>query len=336
MRNRFYTWFGGKESPTEITPAEVLPKMPPGDAKYHVRIMQHLDHLLPQTGLTFILTWHVDDFHEAMQDGVVILAGDEKAQIPSYHRKVRAMFKTMGYWPNPLGESLRLPFPIAWRSLLRDARNGYIRFRRRLKYGPTGKIVAPHFEIPIGYFSLLDVEPPPIAQRPVDVFFAGFCNPAGWSLRVQYKARQQMAAAVEATRIALPQCRIEWLPQTGGFGQGLSPEEYTRSLANAKIALAPRGIIEESFRFIEGAKMGCVVISEPIPRRWYFQECPAVILREWSELPGVLSKLLADPEKMSQLSQRTRQWYESTISEAAVAKYMAECLTNAQVALRAR
>jgi hypothetical protein len=336
MRNRFYVWFGNRPNPAEIVPSEFLPQLQPGDSKYHVRILQNLEQLLPGQGLTFFLTWRVDDFHEAMQDAVVILVGEERNQTPSYRGKIRALFKTMGHRPNPLAKTLRLPFPIAWRTLLRDGRNTYINFRRSLKHGQGGKIAAPFYDIPPGYYSILEMEPPPIEERPVDVFFSGSCASRGWSLSAPYVARKQLAAAVEAARAALPHRRFNWQPQRGGFAQGLTPVEYTRALANAKIALAPRGNVDETYRLIEAAKMGCVVVGEPVAPRWYYRECPAVFLRKWSELPEILGSLLDSPAELTELSLRTRQWYDSNISESAVAQYIAGCLAKTDFSARVR
>lgn len=323
MRNRYYTWYGNRPEAEEIVPSGIAVSMPPGDARYHVGILAELERLLPDAGLTFFLTWRVDDFHPAMQDAVVMLVGEERTQVPTYHQKVRALFKTMGYRRDPLAATLRLPFAIAWRSLLRDARNSVISSRRAIKHGLKRRRV-PFFDIPPGYYSLLEMEPPAIEHRAVDVFFSGSCATAGWSLSAPYIARQRMAAAVEAARTALPQYRFEWQPQTGGFAQGLSPREYTAALANAKIALAPRGNVTETYRLIEAAKMGCVVVAERVSPRWYYRDCPVTFLRDWSELPAILAQLLADPAKLADLSARTRQWYESTICERAIAKFIAE------------
>jgi hypothetical protein len=45
-------------------------------------------------------------------------------------------------------------------------------------------------------------------------------------------------------------------------------------------------------------------------------------------LPGILSDLLADTPKLADISQRTRQWWDSTLSEGAVARFVAQCLTS--------
>jgi hypothetical protein len=295
--------------------------------------MQHLDRLLPAAGLTFVLTLHLDSFHEAMEDAVVILVGDERYQKPLYRGRVRAIFKDAGVRRSPLRATLRLPPPIAWRMLLRDARNRAVQAKRRLQYGLSAPVVAPMYEIPLGTSILLDIDPPPIEQRPVDVFFAGGVA-SGWTLRAKFVSRRQMAAAVAAARVALPQYRMEMRLVTPPNDQTFGPEWYTQTLANAKIALAPRGNSDETCRLFEAAKLGCVIVAETLPPRWYYQGCPVVWIRKWSALPDVLSSLLNDRARLSELSLRTRQWWDSTVSEAAIAKFIAQNLARTDPTLR--
>jgi hypothetical protein len=284
--------------------------------------------LLPGRGLTFVLTWHLDAFQETMEDAVIIMVGDEWYQTSSYQRRVRAVFKTGGIRRNSLRETLRLPPSIAWRWLLRDTRNSLIGIQRRWRYGPPGQPATPMRELPLGYSALRDIDPLPIDQRPVDVFFAGSLAMFKWTLRASVTARKQMAAALEEARAALPHYRIESLSAAPASGKRLSPEAYTHTLASAKIALAPRGNLDETYRLIEAAKLGCVIVSEPLPQRWYYQGCPAVSIPNWSALPGVLRGLLNDPATLKELSWRGRQWWDSTISEEAVANFMARCLAG--------
>jgi hypothetical protein len=328
VQNRFFLWLYSGASPVQIALEDPPPGIPATDVRYFVDILQRLDRLLPGEGLTFVLTWHLDAFHEAMEGAVVIMVGDERYQTPSYQRRVRAIFKMGGVRRNPLRETLRLPASIAWRALLRDARNSVTGMQRQWRYGPPGQLVTPMYELPLGYFKLRDINPPPIDQRPVDVFFAGSLAVSGWTLSASVPARKQMAAALAEARAALPQYRIESLLAAGTSGKGLGPEAYTQALASARIALAPRGNFDETFRLFEAAKLGCVIVSEPLPQRWYYQGCPAVSIPKWSALPGVLRGLLNDPTTLKELSRRGRQWWHSTISEEAVANFIAQRLAG--------
>ena len=332
MQNRFFLWLYSHAEPVLLDWEDLPSGLPATDLRYFLRILQHLDRLLPGAGMTFVLTWHLDAYHAVMQDAVILLIGDEQHQTPSYQGRVRAVFKTGGVRANPLLDTLRLPWPIAWRALLRDARNVSTRMRRWWRYGSPGKVTSRMGELPLGYFQLREAETKPLQQRPVDVFFAGVQAVSGWTLRASVAARQQMAAGLSAARAALPQYRFESLLAAFASGQRLSPEAYTQALANTKIALAPRGNFDETFRLFEAAKLGCVVVSDPLPQRWYHRDCPVVSIPQWSVLPGVLKGLLADPAKLSDLSQRTRQWWDAVLCEEAVARYIAKQLANASPA----
>ena len=253
MRNRFFLWLYSYVNPLQLDLHKLPPDLPATDLRYFLGILQNLDQLLPGAGVTFVLTWHLDSYDEIMKDAVILLVGDEQFQTPSYRRHVRAIFKTGGIRPNPLSETLRLPWSIAWRALLRDARNKLTGIERWLQHGTPGKAPAVRGVLPLGYFQLRDIGPVPVSQRPVDVFFAGVQAVSGWTLRASVAARKQMAAGLKAAEAVLPQYRIESLLAAFTSGRRLSPEDYTQALANAKIALAPRGNFDETFRLFEAA-----------------------------------------------------------------------------------
>jgi hypothetical protein len=328
MENRFFRWRGIDASPTQIVPKDLIPQLPATDSRYFVGILRHLDLLLPDAGLTFFLTWNLDAYHEAMENAVVLLVGDEQNQAPKYRHRVRVIFKTGGVRRSPLGETMRLPVSIAWRVLLRDARDRAVKVQRGFRKGSSGGAVTPMYEIPFGPFALMEYDPPPVEQRPMDVFFAGGAI-TSWTLRAKFVARRQMAAAMAAARAALPQMRTAEMGGAASSGKWLGPEAYTQSLANAKIALAPRGNCDaETYRIFEAAKLGCVIISEPLPSRWYYRGCPAISIPHWSALPGVLRELLNDPARLQQLSLRAREWWDTMICEEAVAKFIAQTMAG--------
>lgn len=299
MDNRFFRWRGIDESPTGIFPRVLLKQLPPIDVRYFVGVLLHLDQMLPGAGLTFFLTWHLDRFREEMKDAAVILVGNEYTKMPSYQSRVRVIFKTGGLQRIPLRNTLRLPASIASRVLLRDARNAVFRIKRRAEYRLPRNYVTPAYDIPVGTGALLDAHPPSVEQRTIDVFFAGGTS-SGWGLRARAAARKQMATAVESARVALPQCRMESQLGRDAFGMTLTPATYAHCLANSRIALIPRGNVDaESWRLLEAAKLGCVMVTEPLPPQWYFQDCPAVSSRKWSLLPGVLRDLLHDPSTLA-------------------------------------
>lgn len=327
-QNRFFWWPYGSARPMELDLRDLPADLPATDVRYFLGVLEHLDHLLRGAGITFVLTWHLDAFNRIMKDAVILLLGDEQYQRPSYQHYTRAVFKTGGVRPNPLCDTLRLPWGVAWRAALREVRNRLNGIHRWLKHRPPRRVVIPMGELPLGYFQLRAVEPPPIDERPIDAFFAGGLNANGWSVRASVSARKQMAAGLRAAQKALPQDRIQSLLAAHATGTRLDPEAYTHALANTKVALAPRGNFDETFRLFEAAKLGCVIVSGPLPKRWYYRDSPVVSIPKWSTLREVLRDLLGDPPRLRELSLRTRQWWDQQLSEVAVASYIAERLRS--------
>jgi hypothetical protein len=97
-------------------------------------------------------------------------------------------------------------------------------------------------------------------------------------------------------------------------------------LAQSKVCLVPRGNFHETFRFIEGARAGCILISEPLPDLWYYAEHPAVIIQDWDRLEIVLSQILSSPERMKDLHERSVKWWKNFASENAVSDYVVKQL----------
>ncbi len=336
MRNRFFLWLYNYPAPVEIDWGRLPGDLPPNDVRYYLGILQYFDTLNPDGGLTFVLTWHFDAFHEVMKDAIVLLIGDEYQQVPRYQCRMRAIFKNGGVRRRePFRKALHMPLPLAWRVMVRDARSSIIRARRWWQRESPRRIVTPMYEIPAGYHSLLEVEPAPIEMRPLDVFFAGTPATSGrmgfW--RASAMTRKLMTRALARAQAEIPSAKIECMMVSVNSGR-LNPEIYTQKLSSAKIALAPRGNMEETNRLIEGAKLGCVVISEPLPARWYFRDCPAVVLRDWAELPGIVKSLLNDQERMQSLSAQGKKWYDAMVAEKAVAKFITQQLKEMQIPAR--
>jgi hypothetical protein len=288
--------------------------------EYFCRLLQFIGAALEPAddggdGLTFLMTWNLDLYEERFDGAIVLLVGDERYQTPSYATRVRAVFKTGGTRRNPLRETLRLPWSIAWRCMLRELRNTLLAMRR-------GATRVRQYPIPLGVFNLHDVPFVPIDQRTTDVFFAGTTPKYGRVvLRPSVAARLQLGEALRSAETALPDWRIEHT-LTRTSAPSFKPAEYSQRMMNAKIIPCPRGNFDETFRLLEAAKCGCVIVTEPLPDRWYYRDAPVITVRGWSELPRVLLELKRDPQRMRSLSERTRRWWDSALSERAVADYM--------------
>ncbi len=321
--NRFYIWEAGVSRPEELWPESHLDPDQPSTIRYHCGILRHVSEALGPRGLTFLMTWNLDAFDDRFDGAIVLLIGDEMYQTPSYAGRVRAIFKTGGVRRNSYARTAKLPWSIAWRMGLRDARNDVRALSRRWRRG--ARRVAPMFPIPLGYHKLVDLPHVPIAQRPIDVFFAGaLAPPMRFELRGSIMARRQMFAAIQTAEAAMPGLRFEYDLRPGI--RKFEPADYSRMLMTSKIALCPRGNFDETFRFLEAARSGAIVITEPLPDRWYYAGVPAEQIRAWSALQRTLHHLTRAKEQWPQRSEQTRRWWDEMASEQAVARYVVQQL----------
>jgi len=131
----------------------------------------------------------------------------------------------------------------------------------------------------------------------------------------------------------------EWIP--GGsiafsakFKAGLPPALFAKKLADTQIALCPPGFrSNETHRHFEALRLGCIVISSPLPATRFYRGSPLITMDSWLDLRMVLSSLMADPEETMRLHQSSLDWWNQTCSESALAGYCTRILltqTNQQ------
>lgn len=206
--------------------------------------------------------------------------------------------------------------------------------------------IAPHVHsFPVGYFNAAGrVEPVPFEQRPTSVFFSGCLNRNRLELYRQFRSmpwlpntrRWSRQMKEVACRIASKVHRKRHFDNAfeGGrigftewFGKGLPPEEYAEVLRHTKIALCPAGFhSNETIRHWEAMRLGCVIISEPLPPNRFYQDSPIIEINDWRELRPLLDDLLSEPEELHRIHRATCSWWENICSEKAVAAHMASIL----------
>ncbi len=200
---------------------------------------------------------------------------------------------------------------------------------------------------PIGYLEATGTtEPIPFGQRKHSVFFSGYLNrnridlykqfkPLFWLPRRNLPNRQlreiarRIVEKFHRKRDFSGQFPDSIIQFTEWFGKGYPPGEYARILADSKIAICPPGFVShETIRHWEAMRMGCVIISAPLPAIRFYENSPIIQLKDWSELKPLLSRLLADPEELLQRHLAMREWCESVTSEPAVARYLAQVIRS--------
>lgn len=114
-----------------------------------------------------------------------------------------------------------------------------------------------------------------------------------------------------------------------GFNNGLNEEDYNFILRNTKIALCPKGWVnQETFRLYESMKWGCVVISEDLPNRSYYKGIPIIKVNNWSEGIEVANRLINDTNELERLSKETIKFYKDNLSPEATANLIIKTITK--------
>ncbi|MDQ4137427.1 MAG: glycosyltransferase family 47 protein [Actinomycetota bacterium] len=330
--------------------AEPLPWEPWEDLRkdgetpaYLNRVTANMARGLEISGLTFYFTSDVNRLPSYGQNVVAVVLGDESCRIPRYVHKVRVVFKCYGT-VLARGSALSPMAPFGLLTLLHFGKNWLRRLpsvlhfrsqqlRAALARQPLRQNI---YDIPIGYSNQLDLPMKEMAARPYDIGFAGSINHEAyrvWSPKFylgtpKSRSRRRMIQSVEEIARQHPEYRVK-LSITSSFRESRTADAraYSEELMDTKVCLVPRGASLETYRFFEAIRYGCVVVTEALPPRWFYDGSPAVQVEDWGMLPRVLPELL-DEATLERMHQESLRWWTTTCSEAAVGAYMAEMLNR--------
>lgn len=108
-----------------------------------------------------------------------------------------------------------------------------------------------------------------------------------------------------------------------GFYTGLSPKEFSDTMANSKIVLSPKGFHStECFRLYEAMRQGCIVISEKLPNNIIYKDIPIIQIDNWEKIYLLIEKILSNKEEIKYLSTKSIEYYNTRLSIKAIAKYI--------------
>lgn len=215
---------------------------------------------------------------------------------------------------------------------------------RCLQHRLQGKPLPAVYDLPLGYGNQWPLPVQPIEMRPIDVFFAGsieqgfprhFWSPHRWLPSPKQVSRLHMLQVLEKLQRYVPHLRV-FVHTNARFvlnaleygltkpGEVLDTEAYSKMLMDSKIYLAPRGTSVDTFRLFEGLRYGCVVITERLPKRWFYREAPVIQVDDWRELHILIPELLRDGRRLRQLHEAALQWWQTVASEEAIGHWMAQ------------
>lgn len=317
--------------------------LPVPDCAYIGGVLAAMEQNSGVRGLTFYVTSNLDELPSYGRNVVAIVLSDEWCCIPRYAFAVAAVFKTYGTRLAMNWGALRHPTAYELASLAQDLRTfllsaprltaAAIAYARQImrRKKPAWRV----YDFPLGYFRQIALPFVAIEQRRFDVHFVGSVSNRHKASRPLYRftpkflSRENMLRRLRRISARYPHLKIE-TALTESFASITEDQatRYSQNMMQTKICLVPRGTSLETYRYFEGLRFGCVVVTERLPRRWFYDGSPALSVRTWSELDRLIPALIADPQRLAEMSRRTMAWWSERCSEAAVGAFMAERLRD--------
>jgi hypothetical protein len=292
------------------------PHDPPADLRADVWYWSEAFRELPRDDAsTVVLTWSIAELPVEGPDVVAVVLADEGQRRPAYAPRIGALFKCYGDRPR---FSPPAPGRLGLAVLLQELRR-----RAEALRDPRGGPEA--HPIPLGLVRPLDVDVRPMAERDIDVAFMG-------SVEEDHRRLPSAKTISRGAMLAALPAGVH-VRTTPSFGASLDAgaDTYADELGRTRILLAPRGGSVETFRFCEGMLAGCVVVTEPLPPFPFYAGSPAVVVDDWSTLPGLIAELLDDPEALQRRQDAALRWWDEQLSPRAVGRYIASRLKSTSV-----
>ncbi|MFN2607329.1 MAG: glycosyltransferase [Acidimicrobiales bacterium] len=307
------------------------------ECRYFRDVLAAFDRGYPSKGLRFVLTDRVNRVRAlAGPDVVVICIKDELSRVPAYAHDVRLVGKTYGVRHTPdLPTPGAASFPVMATTL---AQEGFVQARRLPSLAQSALHTAwsgrrPNvIDLPLGTYLLRDEQFVPFSERPFDVSYVGSrTNRPGQSERLlptrKMRSRLDLEQSIAALRLVRPQTRLVFRAIESFREARVHSATFSRALMQSRIALCPRGGSLETYRFFEALRSGTIPVCERLPERSFYSGSPAVTVRDWSDLPAVVDRLLADPIGLEARHRAVLAWWEQRCSPAAVARQLAVALS---------
>lgn len=341
--NRFFVCLGSKRPPIPWNPYDKNQKINL-HTDYFGKAFIAMEEALEEGDWTIYLTWDLNMLPSYGERVIAVVLGDEWSRFPRYTHKVGMLFKCYGIGPELGCKPFRRPTYQNWLTFFQhlNARIQYfpgaiLNWISVRKLKKNNKTMPPVYSIPLGYANQTELPLKPFFERKYDVSFAGsvvhkpyrWWSPKQWLQTPKSYSRNQM---IEALKDVAEQNKawamdLKITPSYKAIRQA-DPLEYAQRVMETRISVAPRGTSFETFRFFEALRFGCIVITEYLPRRWFYDDAPVVRIENWHQLHAILKDLKANPAKMEALHTSALQWWESVCSEKAVGHFMASKLND--------
>lgn len=343
-RHRYFVIWPDSSAPLrELSgPSDTSAGIP--DIRYALAVLAELEPLLKGPTRHFYFTKDPDRLPEYGGHVVVMLLLEERCKVPAYALQVGAVVRNMSDRPY-LGFRLRPTSPkLISTSLFEYARDYALRKRSiaRVRKDPPQVLTRPNIiRIPLGYQSQQILPQLSMSERTLDTFFAG--DTATPFLRNNYRywipptktvTRRQLWNVLDALRrsgewnIVLNDVRPDSPAPLQSSPTALDYQSYSGLMMNSRICVAPRGSNWESYRFYEGLRAGCLVITSPFRNEPFLRGAPVITVDSWSQLPQLLRRYARDTETLEQYRLASLAWWNDHCSETVIARQLAAQLNE--------
>jgi len=198
---------------------------------------------------------------------------------------------------------------IEWSYSYSEDKNGRICFETSPEDPRT-------INIPLGYCN--GYSPRYLVQKPLPGGFLG-----QWS-----ENRQKYISAIDSffeNASTKNPFQFGFYKGFGPFVQGeesLTIDEYSSYMSRCQIAFCFTGQSPETFRLLEAAKAGCLLVSTPLPDTWYYRDLPAFVSPSFTneEMAQIIEKVNLHG---AELQQGIAEWYNTCASPIAVGQKIA-------------
>jgi len=338
----FAAWPISKSPLVEIHGGQWNPSLP-GDLRFALAVLVEATKTINDR-LHFYLTKDPNELPEYGPHVVAVLLLEERCKLPRYAGHVRAIIRNtrsvpfLGFRSRAGLITNRLEMVLAV-EYLRD----WALHRRSLRAFKTPRPDWPPVvhngprihTIPLGYHSQEELPQVAMADRMLDAFFAGdLSTGARWTSYRYWLSTSKAQARKQLWRVLLKLKRDpEWRLDLGALTKETSTRQqfdsYSQKMMNSRICLAPRGSMAETYRFYEGLRAGCLVITNRLPDEPYLRGAPVIQVDHWKELPGLLRKYARDIDALEHYRQASLAWWRERCSELVIGpqveRFLNEC-----------
>ena len=309
------------------------------DVRYALAVLAELGPLLNGPPRHFYLTKDPDRLPEYGSHVVAMLLEEERCKIPAYALQVGSVIRNMSENPY-LGFRIRpAPATLIGASLFEYVRDHALRMRSfaRVRKGAQPVLAHPNIlRIPLGYQSQQTLPQRSMSERSLDTFFAGdiatpfpYNDYRYWIPPTKTVTRRQLWNVLDTLRrsgewnIVLDDVRPDNSGPQPSSAKALDYQSYSERMMNSRICVAPRGSNWESYRFYEGLRAGCLVITSPFRNEPFLRGAPVITVDSWRELPKLLRRYARDIDTLERYRLASLAWWNDHCSEPVIARQLA-------------